>query len=630
MKHKYSSKLLLLTFLTIYLPIACVSVWLLSSVITGLSIGIRIVLIILTLLFEGFINYIFFLKTRQIFTEDFEALNALDSNLTEIDVLKYKIEMIKQAEDMYQNEMNTLKIQKANNLSEIDKIKLQIDELTVKDLNLTEEIELQDKLNKALMELTAQFILQIDSDGIISNINTSLALRLGYVSSELIGHPIGELFMNDQATFSGIKSTISDPVLNTKQWLNKLEESINEPIAAYLKVKSNNPNACEYIRFSSTKLSDGTLLSVGKSINDELAMQSNILRKNREFEYINQINESLISNWDIDALLINIINRIEYLFDTKMGAIYVLDELKKWQLRSARGKSLTEQEIKGLEIEKYFDHSVLNETNIKSIEVSTDYFNYLILAPLEVENEVIAILVLALVKEMSPNDISILKMLKNQASMVIQRAIIYDQLRNQYFGTIEALVNVIEAKDKYTEGHSRRVSRFSVEIAKEMGYSNEEVENIEIAGLLHDIGKIGIDQNILAKRGKLTQEEYEVIKDHPVKGIQILEAISFDEKIKEGILYHHLRHDLKGYPKCALTELPDYAAIIGLADAFDAMTSARSYSVAKSMDVALEEVIRNKATQFEPIVVEIIERLIKESPDKIQDIINDVEIVQFV
>lgn len=630
MKHKYSSKLLLLTFLTIYLPIACMSVWVLTSVIMGLSIGMRIILIISTLLLEGLINYIFFLKSRLIFTEDFEALNTLDSDLTDIDVLKYKIEMFKQAEDMYQNEINTLKIQKTNNLSEIDKIKQQIDELAVKDLNLTEEIELQDKLNKALTELTAQFILQIDSEGIVLNINTSLALRLGYLSNELIGHPIGELFMNDQATFSGIKSSIFDPVLNTKQWLIKLEGSINEPVAAYLKVKSNNPNACEYIRFSSTKLSDGTLICVGKSINDELAMQSNILRKNREFEYINQINESLISNWDIDALLVNIINRIEYLFDTKMGAIYVLDDLKKWQLRSARGKNLTEQEIKALEIEKYFDHSVLNETNIKSIEVGTDYYNYLILAPLEVENEVIAILVIALAKEMSPNDISILKMLKNQASMVIQRAIIYDQLRNQYFGTIEALVNVIEAKDKYTEGHSRRVSRFSVEIAKEMGYSNEEVENIEIAGLLHDIGKIGIDQNILAKRGKLTQEEYEVIKDHPVKGIQILEAISFDEKIKEGILYHHLRYDLNGYPKCDLKELPDYAAIIGLADAFDAMTSARSYSVAKSMDVALDEVIRNKATQFEPIVVEIIERLIKESPDKIQDIINDVEIVQFV
>ena len=630
MKHKYSSKLLLLTFLTIYLPIACMSVWVLTSVIMGLSIGMRIILIISTLLLEGLINYIFFLKSRLIFTEDFEALNTLDSDLTDIDVLKYKIEMFKQAEDMYQNEINTLKIQKTNNLSEIDKIKQQIDELAVKDLNLTEEIELQDKLNKALTELTAQFILQIDSEGIVLNINTSLALRLGYLSNELIGHPIGELFMNDQATLSGIKSSIFDPVLNTKQWLIKLEGSINEPVAAYLKVKSNNPNACEYIRFSSTKLSDGTLICVGKSINDELAMQSNILRKNREFEYINQINESLISNWDIDALLVNIINRIEYLFDTKMGAIYVLDDLKKWQLRSARGKNLTEQEIKELEIEKYFDHSVLNETNIKSIEVGTDYYNYLILAPLEVENEVIAILVIALAKEMSPNDISILKMLKNQASMVIQRAIIYDQLRNQYFGTIEALVNVIEAKDKYTEGHSRRVSRFSVEIAKEMGYSNEEVENIEIAGLLHDIGKIGIDQNILAKRGKLTQEEYEVIKDHPVKGIQILEAISFDEKIKEGILYHHLRYDLNGYPKCDLKELPDYAAIIGLADAFDAMTSARSYSVAKSMDVALDEVIRNKATQFEPIVVEIIERLIKESPDKIQDIINDVEIVQFV
>ncbi|OJV62922.1 MAG: hypothetical protein BGO41_09460 [Clostridiales bacterium 38-18] len=629
MNHKYSSKLQLLTFITIYLPAACVSVWILTSAIDGVSTGSRIALIILTLIFEGIVNFIITNKLGRVFEADLQALKSLDSSLTDISILKNKIELMTQADDLYQNEIRNLKQQKANNLLEIDKIKQQIDELSQKDFNLTEEIELQDKLNKALMELTAQFILQVDSEGIITSINTALALRLGYVASELIGLSIGELFMTDQATFSSNKNSFSDPVLNTKQWMIKLVRSIDEPVAAYLKVKSNNPSACEYIRFTSNKLADGTLLCVGKSINDELAMQSNILRKNREFEYINQINESLISNWDIDALLVNIINRIEYLFDTRMGAIYVLDDLKKWQLRSARGKNLTEQEIKSLEIEKHFDHSIINETNIRSIEVNTEFYNYLILAPLEVENEVIAILVLALSKEMSPNDISILKMLKNQASMVIQRAIIYDQLRNQYFGTIEALVNVIEAKDKYTEGHSRRVSRFSVEIAKEMGYSNEEVENIEIAGLLHDIGKIGIDQNILAKRGKLTLEEYEVIKNHPVKGIQILEAISFDDKIKEGILYHHLRYDLKGYPKCDLTELPDYAAIIGLADAFDAMTSARSYSAAKSMSVALEEVIRNKSTQFEPIVVEVIERLIKESPEKIQDIINDVEIVQF-
>jgi putative nucleotidyltransferase with HDIG domain len=214
-------------------------------------------------------------------------------------------------------------------------------------------------------------------------------------------------------------------------------------------------------------------------------------------------------------------------------------------------------------------------------------------------------------------------MFKNQASMVIQRALIYDELRKQYLGTIQALVNVIEAKDKYTEGHSRRVSRFAVEMAKEMGYSNEEIENIEIAGLLHDVGKIGIDQEILIKQGMLTEEEFLAMKEHPTKGIQILDSIGLEEPIKEGILYHHLRYDLKGYPKAAIDELPKYAGIIGIADAFDAITSARSYSKAKTIEEALNELVRHEGTQFHPEMVSVMKRIIEEAPNRIQVIIDD-------
>ncbi|HSN66263.1 MAG TPA: HD domain-containing phosphohydrolase, partial [Fusibacter sp.] len=183
-------------------------------------------------------------------------------------------------------------------------------------------------------------------------------------------------------------------------------------------------------------------------------------------------------------------------------------------------------------------------------------------------------------------------------------------------------------KDKYTEGHSRRVSRFAVEIAKEMGYSNEEIENIEIAGLLHDVGKIGIDQSILAKRGRLTDYEYEVIKEHPTKGIQILEAISFDEKIRDGILYHHLRYDLSGYPKSNIEKLPLYACIIGIADAFDAITSARSYSKARTIDDALKEFIKLEGKQFDPEMVRVFKRMITQNRERLQSIIDDIEVNQ--
>lgn len=270
----------------------------------------------------------------------------------------------------------------------------------------------------------------------------------------------------------------------------------------------------------------------------------------------------------------------------------------------------------------------MKDSDIQSIELNHEVMRYLVLSPLEVSGEIIAIMAIALQNEMSPNDINILKMFKNQASMVIQRALIYEQLQKQYFGTIEALVNVIEAKDKYTEGHSRRVSRFAVEIAKEMSYSSEEIENVEIAGLLHDIGKIGIDQNILAKRGQLTHEEYEIIKTHPTKGITILEAINFDQNIKDGILYHHARFDLKGYPANQLKKLPKYACLIGAADAFDAITSARSYSSPKGMEEAIQELIKHEGTQFDPEMVRVIKKIIDEHPERLQNIIDDIETIK--
>lgn len=182
-------------------------------------------------------------------------------------------------------------------------------------------------------------------------------------------------------------------------------------------------------------------------------------------------------------------------------------------------------------------------------------------------------------------------------------------------------MSAIEAKDLYTESHSLRVSQYAVMICKQMGYDDNFQEKVRTTGLLHDIGKIGISDSILNKKGRLTKEEHAVIKRHPAIACRILKGIELDDDIIEGIRHHHERYDGKGYPGYFREEdIPIIAAIISVADAFDAMTSKRSYKEAISFDQAAEELIRNNGTQFNPVVVDSFLTIYRERNNDIIDI----------
>ncbi|MDD6810733.1 MAG: response regulator [Lachnospiraceae bacterium] len=178
---------------------------------------------------------------------------------------------------------------------------------------------------------------------------------------------------------------------------------------------------------------------------------------------------------------------------------------------------------------------------------------------------------------------------------------------------VHALASTIDAKDSYTNGHSTRVAEYSVMIAKQMGYSGEKLERLQYAALLHDIGKIGIPREIINKPSKLTDEEYEIIKTHPVIGSNILNEISEIPDIAIGARWHHERYDGKGYPdKLKGEEIPEIARIIGVADAYDAMTSKRSYRDVLPQEVVRGEVEKGKASQFDPRIADIMLELMDE------------------
>lgn len=185
--------------------------------------------------------------------------------------------------------------------------------------------------------------------------------------------------------------------------------------------------------------------------------------------------------------------------------------------------------------------------------------------------------------------------------------------KSLYLQTVTALSEAVDAKDRYTSGHSKRVAEYARIIAKRLGKSAEEQEEIYRAGLLHDIGKIRIPVEIINKEGKLTDEEYDIIRIHPITGYHILRGIAGDNEIATGAKYHHERYDGKGYPNgLAGEEIPEVARILGVADTYDAMTSNRSYRGALPQDVARSEIEKGKGTQFDPIIADIMLQMIDE------------------
>jgi HD domain len=181
----------------------------------------------------------------------------------------------------------------------------------------------------------------------------------------------------------------------------------------------------------------------------------------------------------------------------------------------------------------------------------------------------------------------------------------FAEQQRAYAATMNALCQAVETKDYYTRGHGDRVSRGAVMIARQIRMSSDRTDAIRFAGMLHDVGKLGVPTQVLQKTGALTEDEYAAIQLHPMRGLEIVREIGFLYEALNGIMHHHERIDGRGYPMgLAGHEIPEFARVIAVADAFDSMTSTRSYREAKDLDLAIEELRRGAGTQFDPLVVE--------------------------
>jgi HD-GYP domain-containing protein (c-di-GMP phosphodiesterase class II) len=217
-------------------------------------------------------------------------------------------------------------------------------------------------------------------------------------------------------------------------------------------------------------------------------------------------------------------------------------------------------------------------------------------------------------------DSKLLNSIANESAIYLENAMLFEDVHGLMMGLLHSLTSAVDAKDNYTHGHSERVAVLARQLTVEAGLSETLAERVYMAGLLHDVGKIGVPESVLQKTGRLTPEEFEQMKKHPQIGARILRDIKQINDIIPGVMHHHERYDGQGYPMGLVAEnIPIMGRIICLADCFDAMTSNRTYRKALPLEVAMTEIRRCSGTQFDPALTEAFLRI---GADKFRELLR--------
>lgn len=259
----------------------------------------------------------------------------------------------------------------------------------------------------------------------------------------------------------------------------------------------------------------------------------------------------------------------------------------------------------------------------KTLPFLADQARQLLAVPLVRGNQTLGVL-FAIDKasdEFNSVDSKLLTSISNESAVYLENAILFEDVHGLMMGLLHSLTSAVDAKDAYTCGHSERVALLSRHLALAAGLSQQAADRVYMAGLLHDVGKIGVPEAVLQKAGRLTADEFEQVKKHPEIGARILRDIRQIEDILPGVLHHHERFDGKGYPGGLAGEsIPLMGRIICLADCFDAMTSSRTYRKALPLEVAMTEIHRCAGTQFDPVLADA---FLKISTEELRDLLKN-------
>jgi putative nucleotidyltransferase with HDIG domain len=376
---------------------------------------------------------------------------------------------------------------------------------------------------------------------------------------------------------------------------------------------------------------NNNLRNIVDFINERLLFEYDLEHYSQEIKTIYNVSLSFTSLHTEDELMKLIVKKAKSIFKADVSTIMLLNENNELYIHYSEGlkpevikntRQKLGQGIAGI-VALTGQSLIINDVN--NYYTDMDYekeFRSSIVVPLKVkDNKVIGVLSISKYSQhpFSESDMLTLYNLATIAAATIEKARLYSEVQNYaqkleetYLSTIESLAKAFEAKDRYNKGHMERVLEYGLAIASELDPNLLNDDVLKLSLLFHDIGKIEVPDYILNKPAKLTVEEYEIIKRHPVAGEEILKPVKFLQEVAKVIRQHQERWDGKGYPDGLKgEEIHLYARIVAVADAFDAMTSDRSYRKAMKIEDAVEEILRNSGTQFDPKVVEAFYRAYK-------------------
>lgn len=480
----------------------------------------------------------------------------------------------------------------------------------------------------SLVKNLTDIVCVIRLDGGIYFINEIVKDILGYSKSEVEGRNIKELIKPD------------------------MSETFFKKVSDELKIKNSFNIDLELIaKNGKTILTEATLnnfiyndeiigiQAILRDVTQEKKMQQEIIDSYKEIATINTLSRKLNATLDINNVLNLVVQEICRVLKSPLCVLRLLDDTENYLLLKAFGGEYFEE--LGEDTSDFLIYSVNHDLFAKVINSNVpvirhdvnsseivekinagkkdkDKIKELLMVPVSIKDKKIGVLAIGAIKKFNSRQKNLLSSIANNSAIAIENARLFDLSREHFIKTVNALIAAIEAKDKYTEGHSYRVSKYAVILAEKLGLSKEQIDEIRIAGILHDIGKIGIPDAILGKPDRLTDEEFEQIKKHPTISCRILEPVGLPERTMKAITFHHERWDGKGYPAGIVNDdLSIEAQIISVADALDAMTSNRAYRKAMTEEEAVMEILKGRSSQFSPVVVDTLLDLFKVSDRRI-------------
>ncbi|MDD5285683.1 MAG: HD domain-containing protein [Desulfuromonadaceae bacterium] len=332
------------------------------------------------------------------------------------------------------------------------------------------------------------------------------------------------------------------------------------------------------------------------------------------------------------TLLYDMVEKVSSCLDTKEVARLVIEEARRVITLSSVSVLLLNKETDALELIGGYDHETEAVTSVSRgvgiagsvlvsgrAEIINDVhsdprfvegavsISSLMCAPLKAKDNIAGVIELGNDQPVTytAEDLKLFTTLASLAAVAIENAGLYEQLKDAFYTTVYTLAETIEKRDPYTGNHTKRVMEYSLAIGKTLGLSKEEMARLQLGAVLHDIGKIGIRDNVLLKESALTDDEFDQIKKHPVYGEEIIRNLSQLKSAIPGVKHHHEKFNGKGYPDGLKGEEIDITArIIAVADSFDAMTTNRPYRSGLTLEVAFDELRKYSGSQFDPEIVE--------------------------